>query len=211
MSTLFCVFVDYMNSSAATLENTDKVLVVATGNPGKVKEMEIHLAHLPWQLVLKPKEIDVEETGTTFQENARLKASQVAIATGQWAIADDSGLAVDALDGAPGLYSARYGKTNAERIGRLLAELGPNPNRNAQFVCAVSVARPDGSIALEALGICPGEILREPQGVGGFGYDPIFYVPEKGMTFAEMSAEMKREISHRGRALNQLLPKLATL
>lgn len=189
----------------------EKVLVVATSNPGKVKEMNVHLADLPWTLVLKPEDIEVEETGTTFQENARLKASQVAVATGQWAIADDSGLAVDALNGAPGLYSARYGNNNTERINRLLAELGPNPNRSAQFVCAVSVARPDGSIALESLGICPGEILREPQGVGGFGYDPIFYVPEKGMTFAEMSTEMKREISHRGRALGLILPKLAAL
>ena len=186
-----------MNSSSE-----EKILVVATGNPGKVKEMQVHLADLPWTLVLKPEDIEVEETGTTFQENARLKASQVAVATGQWAIADDSGLAVDALNGAPGLYSARYGKNNTERINRLLAELGPNPNRSAQFVCAVSVARPDGSIALESLGICPGEILREPKGVGGFGYDPIFYVPEKGMTFAEMSTDMKRAISHRGRALD---------
>ena len=188
-----------------------KTLVVATGNPGKVKELEIHLAKLPWRLVLKPESIEVEETGTTFQENARLKASQVAIATGEWAIADDSGLAVDALNGAPGLYSARYGKNNTERINRLLTELGPNPNRNAQFICAVSLARPDGTIALEAQGICPGEILRAPKGIGGFGYDPIFYVPEKGMTFAEMPTEMKREISHRGRALNLLLPKMQDL
>lgn len=191
--------------------SVEKILVVATGNPGKVKEMQIHLADLPWTLVLKPEEIEVEETGTTFQENSRLKASQVAVATGEWAIADDSGLAVDALNGAPGLYSARYGKTNTERINRLLAELGPNPNRSAQFICAVSVARPDGSIALESLGGCPGEILREPQGVGGFGYDPIFYIPEKGMTFAEMPTAMKRELSHRGRALSLILPKLATL
>ena len=189
----------------------EKILVVATGNPGKVKEMQVHLADLDWRLVLKPDAIDVEETGTTFQENARLKASQVAIATGKWAIADDSGLAVDALNGAPGLYSARYGKNDSERISRLLAELGPNPNRHAQFVCAVSVARPDGTIALESIGICPGEILREPQGVGGFGYDPIFYVSEKGMTFAQMPTEMKREIGHRGRALNLILPKLAVL
>ena len=194
-----------------TPSSAEKILVVATGNPGKVKEMQVHLADLPWTLVLKPEEIEVEETGTTFQENARLKASQVAVATGRWAIADDSGLAVDALNGAPGLYSARYGKNNTERINRLLTELGPNPNRNAQFVCAVSVARPDGTIVLESLGICPGEILREPQGVGGFGYDPIFYIPEKGMTFAEMPTAMKREISHRGRALNLLLPKLAAL
>ncbi|MEM9215942.1 MAG: RdgB/HAM1 family non-canonical purine NTP pyrophosphatase [Cyanobacteria bacterium P01_F01_bin.150] len=192
-------------------QGKDRELVVATGNPGKVKEMQVHLANLPWVLVLKPKAIEVEETGTTFQENARLKASQVAIATRKWSIADDSGLTVDALNGAPGLYSARYGKNDSERINRLLTELGPNPNRRAQFVCAVSVARPDGTIALESLGICPGEILWEPQGAGGFGYDPIFYVPEKEMTFAQMPIEMKREIGHRGRALNLILPDLAAL
>lgn len=188
-----------------------RTLVVATGNPGKVTEFQAHLAGLLWTLVLKPEHIEVEETGSTFQENARLKASQVAVATGEWAIADDSGLTVDALEGAPGLYSARYGKTNTERIQRLLTELGPNPNRKAQFVCAVSVARPDGSIAIEAEGICPGEILSTPQGVGGFGYDPVFYVPEKGMTFAEMSTDTKRMVSHRGRALQLLLPQLSLL
>ncbi|MGK7889345.1 MAG: RdgB/HAM1 family non-canonical purine NTP pyrophosphatase [Leptolyngbyaceae cyanobacterium] len=188
-----------------------KTLVVATGNPGKVVEMQAHLAELSIDLVLKPDQIEVEETGTTFQENARLKASQVAVATGEWAIADDSGLAVDALNGAPGLYSARYGKTNSDRINRLLSELGPNPNRNAKFICAVSLARPDGSIAVEAEGYCCGEILWEPQGIGGFGYDPIFFVPEQNMTFAEMPTELKREISHRGRALQQLLPQLQQL
>ncbi|MEB3233727.1 MAG: RdgB/HAM1 family non-canonical purine NTP pyrophosphatase [Leptolyngbyaceae bacterium] len=185
-----------------------KTLVVATGNPGKVVEMQAHLAELPINLVLKPDTLEVEETGTTFQENARLKAVQVAVATGEWAIADDSGLAVDALNGAPGLYSARYGKTNSDRINRLLTELGPNPNRSAKFICAVSLARPDGTIALEAEGYCAGEILRQPQGIGGFGYDPIFFVPEQGMTFAEMPTELKRQMSHRGRALQQLLPKL---
>ncbi|NEQ96965.1 MAG: RdgB/HAM1 family non-canonical purine NTP pyrophosphatase [Cyanothece sp. SIO2G6] len=185
-----------------------KILVVATGNPGKVTEMQAHLVDLSLNLVLKPDTIEVDETGTTFQENARLKASQVAIATGEWAIADDSGLAVDALNGAPGLYSARYGKTNSDRINRLLTELGPNPNRSAKFICAVSLARPDGSIALEAEGYCSGEILQEPRGIGGFGYDPIFYVPAQGMTFAEMPTHIKRQISHRGRAFQQLLPRL---
>ncbi len=119
-------------------------VVVATGNPGKLKEMNGYLADLGWELVLKPEEIDVEETGTTFLENARLKASEVAKATGRWAIADDSGLAVDALDGAPGLYSARYGTTDAHRIERLLAELGENANRRAQFICAIALADPTG-------------------------------------------------------------------
>lgn len=186
-------------------------LIVATGNPGKLSEMQEYLQDLPWQLALKPAELDIEETGVTFIENACLKASQVAKAMGEWAIADDSGLAVDALDGAPGIYSARYGKTDQERIARLLAELGTNPNRQAQFVCAIAIAAPDGAIALQTEGVCHGEILDSPRGEGGFGYDPIFYVPRQQQTFAEMSSIVKRQISHRGVAFNQLLPKLITL
>lgn len=188
-------------------------LVVATGNPGKVAEMQAYLTdpELNWQLQLKPAALDIEETGTTFLENAALKATQVAKALGEWSIADDSGLSVDALDGAPGLFSARYGKTDADRITRLLLELGDQTNRRAQFICAIVVARPDGSIALQAEGICPGEILHAPRGAGGFGYDPIFYMPEQGTTFAEMPAELKHKISHRGRAFNVLLPKLREL
>ena len=184
------------------------LLVVATGNPGKLKEMEAHLAGWDWQLQLKPPELEIEETGTTFEENARLKASQVAQATGQWAIADDSGLAVDALGGAPGVYSARYGDSDEDRIARLLRELGDTENRAAHFACAIAIARPDGSIALEATGICPGEILSAPRGSGGFGYDPIFYISEAQQTFAEMTASQKQAISHRGQAFQALLPKL---
>lgn len=186
-------------------------VVVATGNPGKLKEMQAYLNDLNWTLVLKPDEIDVDETGTTFIENARLKASEVAKATGQWAIADDSGLAIDALNGAPGLYSARYGSSDADRIERVLRELGDTTDRGAQFVCAIALARPDGSIALETEGICRGEILTAPRGTGGFGYDPVFYVPEAGLTFAEMSPEEKEACSHRGIAFKQLMPELESL
>jgi XTP/dITP diphosphohydrolase len=188
-----------------------KTLVVATGNPGKLEEMQAYLSDLDIQLQLKPPEIDVEETGTTFLENSALKASVVAQKTGKWAIADDSGLAVDALGGAPGLYSARYGSTDAERIDRVLRELGENPNRRAQFVCAIAVARPDGSIAVQVEGYCEGEILSTPQGEGGFGYDPIFYVPAEQKTFAQMSRSRKHIISHRGAAFKQLLPQLQEL
>ena len=186
-------------------------LVVATGNPGKLREMQEHLKELDWELTLKPSELDVEETGTTFRENAALKASQVAQALNQWAIADDSGLMVNALDGAPGLYSARYGKTNEERIKRLLTALQGATDRGAQFVCAVAIANPNGDIVLEAEGICRGEILTEQQGEGGFGYDPVFYMPDQEMTFAEMNATQKRALSHRGRAFQELLPKLKSL
>ncbi|MBC5795886.1 RdgB/HAM1 family non-canonical purine NTP pyrophosphatase [Sphaerospermopsis sp. LEGE 00249] len=188
-----------------------KTLVVATGNPGKLREMQAYLADSGWELTLKPADLDVDETGETFAENACLKASEIAKATGKWAIADDSGLAVDALNGAPGVYSARYGNSDAERIGRLLRELGDTKNRQAQFICAIAVANPQGEIVLQSEGICKGEILYEIRGEGGFGYDPIFYVPEKQLTFAEMSPELKKSISHRGNALKNLVPQLVKL
>ena len=188
-----------------------KKLVVATGNPGKVAEIQEYLTGLPWELQLKPAAIEVEETGTTFIANARLKASEVAKALGEWAIADDSGLAVDALNGAPGLYSSRYGTTDEERIARLLRELGDNSQRQAQFICAVAIANPEGKIILETEGICPGEILNSPRGDGGFGYDPIFYVASQQQTFAQMSPATKAAISHRGVAFAQLMPELKSL
>jgi XTP/dITP diphosphohydrolase len=186
-------------------------LVVATQNPGKLKEMQHHLSGLPWDLQLMPPDLEIEETGETFFENACLKASQVAQQLGQWAIADDSGLSVLALDGAPGVYSARYGKDDADRISRLLSELGNTANRAAQFVCAIAIANPEGEIVCHAEGICPGEILTAPQGDGGFGYDPVFYVPEAGLSFAEMSKDQKRQVSHRGRAIALLIPQLERL
>jgi XTP/dITP diphosphohydrolase len=188
-----------------------KLLVVATGNPGKLKEMQVYLQDLGWELQLKPEELEIEETGETFIANACLKASEVAKATGEWSIADDSGLMVDALNGQPGIYSARYGKTDADRISRLLKELESEHNREAQFVCAIAIARPDGTIALQVEGICRGEILHTPRGTGGFGYDPIFYVPAQQQTFAEMTPDIKRSHSHRGRAFHALLPQMANL
>jgi len=188
-----------------------KLLVVATGNPGKLKEMQVYLQDLGWELELKPEELEIEETGETFIANACLKASEVAKATGKWSIADDSGLMVDALNGQPGIYSARYGKTDADRISRLLKELGSEQNREAQFVCAIAIARPDGIIALQVEGICRGEILHTPRGTGGFGYDPIFYVPPQQQTFAEMTPDIKRSHSHRGRAFKALIPQMANV
>ena len=176
--------------------------------------MQVYLDALGWQLQLKPDDLEIDETGTTFLENARLKAAGVAQALGQWAIADDSGLAVDALGGAPGIYSARYADSDQGRIDRLLQELaqgGEGGNRRAQFICALALANPAGDIVLETEGICPGEILLAPQGTGGFGYDPIFYVPSLGKSFAEMLPQQKEANSHRGLAFGQLLPDLQRL
>ncbi len=185
------------------------VLVLGTGNSGKLREIQQYFdASSTWTLELKPPEIDVEETGTTFLENACLKASETAIATGKWAIADDSGLAVDALDGAPGIFSARYGTDDADRISRLLKELSDATDRSAQFVCAIAVANPSGEIVIREVGSCPGEILHEIQGDGGFGYDPVFFVPEAGMTYAQMPDDLKRRLSHRGRAFELVMPQL---
>jgi XTP/dITP diphosphohydrolase len=187
------------------------ILVVGTGNPGKLKEMQEYLINTEWQLQLKPPEIDVEETGTTYLANACLKASQTAKATGQWAIADDSGLSIDALGGAPGIYSARYAATDALRIERVLDELKDKPDRSAQFVCAIAVARPDGTIVIQEEGICRGEILRSLEGAGGFGYDPIFYVAAAQQTFAQMTEATKHRISHRGCAFALVLPQLRAI
>ncbi|MCL1494759.1 MAG: RdgB/HAM1 family non-canonical purine NTP pyrophosphatase [Pseudanabaena sp. Salubria-1] len=188
-----------------------KKLVIASGNAGKIKEFRNYLANLGVTLILKPDSIDVEETGATFIENAHLKASQVAIATGEWAIADDSGLEVMALNGAPGVLSARYANTDSDRINRVLSELKDQANREAQFVCAIAIASPDGAIAADAVGLCKGAIADAPRGSGGFGYDPIFLIPEFQQTFGEIPPEVKAKISHRAKALAILRDKLQHL
>ncbi|MCM1983534.1 RdgB/HAM1 family non-canonical purine NTP pyrophosphatase [Lyngbya confervoides] len=188
-----------------------RTLVVATQNPGKLAELQQLLGQTQFQLQPMPPELEIAETGATFQENAILKARQTAQYTGHWAIADDSGLAIEALDGAPGIYSARYAETAQARIDRVLRELKGQSNRRAQFVCHMAVAQPDGQIVAEAEGICPGEILEACVGAGGFGYDPIFWVPSQQQTFAQMGSDLKHEIGHRGLALQQLMPQLQHL
>ncbi len=187
------------------------ILILATSNPGKLQEMQGYFVGLTWQLQLKPETLEIEETGKTFLENAALKASQVAMALESYAIADDSGLMVDALNGRPGIYSARYGGNDPQRIERLLKELGESVQREAQFICALAVAAPDGTVILTSEGSCSGTILKQPLGEGGFGYDPIFYVPTYQQTFAQMTSELKNQVSHRGRAFAALLPDLRAL
>ena len=191
-------------------------LMIASGNAGKVREFGALLADLGLETQPQPDGLDVEETGNTFGENARLKAEAVARTTGCWALADDSGLSVDALGGAPGVHSARYADTDAGRIERLLQELAAagaqTPDaRRAHFTAALALANPEGEVVLEVEGICPGTILEAPRGEGGFGYDPVFLVPELGQTFAEMDKATKGRIGHRGRAFALLEPRLRAL
>lgn len=186
-------------------------LVIASGNAGKVREFGHLLAGLGLQIRPQPKGLEVDETGDTFAENARLKASAVARASGCWVLADDSGLSVSALGGAPGVHSARYAPSDPERIARLLRELDGASDRSARFTAALAVADPSGTIRLEVEGICPGEILEEQRGTGGFGYDPVFFVPEAGRTYAEMDKALKGRIGHRGQAFALLAPQLREL
>ena len=192
-------------------------LVIASGNAGKVREFGHLLAGLGLEIQPQPEGLEVEETGATFAENARLKASAVARACREWALADDSGLSVDALGGAPGVHSARYADSDSARIARLLQELddanrsAANPSRQADFAAALALADPSGTIRLEVEGRCPGVILDAPRGTGGFGYDPVFLVPEAGLTFAEMPSTLKAKLGHRGRAFAQLTPALLKL
>jgi XTP/dITP diphosphohydrolase len=198
---------------------TPTVLVIASGNAGKVREFAALLADLGLEVRPQPEGLEVEETGATFAENARLKATAVARATGGWALADDSGLSVDALGGAPGVHSARYADSDAARIERLLEELaaaapddpGTHTTRSARFTAALALADPSGRVLLEVEGDCPGTILEAPRGDGGFGYDPVFFVPEAGLTFAEMPQSQKAELGHRGRAFAALRPQLQAL
>jgi XTP/dITP diphosphohydrolase len=196
--------------------NPSTPLVIASGNAGKVREFAALLAELPLVVRPQPEGLEVEETGATFAENARLKAEAVARATGCWALADDSGLAVDALGGAPGVLSARYAPTDPERIARLLAELAAADalaleRRGAAFVAALALADPSGMVRLAVEGRCAGRIIEAPRGVGGFGYDPVFLVPELNLTFAEMDKATKGRIGHRGRAFALLEPGLREL
>jgi len=190
---------------------TAPVLVLASGNAGKVREFAQLLAHLPLRLEPMPEGLEIEESGSTFADNARLKAVAVARATGHWALADDSGLSVAALGGAPGVHSARYADSDEARIARLLAELAGTHDRSAHFTAALAVADPSGQVVLEVEGLCPGLILEERRGSGGFGYDPIFFVQEAQLSFAEMDQALKAHIGHRGRALALLEPQLRDL
>ena len=187
--------------------------VLATHNPGKLREMGEILKDFGIEVV-SPRDlgitVDVEETGTTFAENAMLKAKAICKEANLPAIADDSGLCVDALNGAPGVYSARYGGEGLDDKGRymlLLSSLRGAPTRAAHFACAVACAFPNGD-TLTAEDRCDGSIAYAPLGEGGFGYDPVFLLPGTGKTFGQLTQEEKSAVSHRGRALKDFAGKL---
>lgn len=188
-------------------------LVLASKNPKKLKEMNEILSGMGVEVCLQADvgiDIDVEETGTTFEENSMLKARAVMEASGLPAIADDSGLCVDALNGAPGVYSARYGGEGLDDAGRyrlLLSSMPMGKARTARFVSVITCCFPNGDV-LTARGECPGTIAFAPMGEGGFGYDPVFFLPKLKKTFAQLTPEEKNAISHRGRALEAFQIKL---
>lgn len=192
-----------------------KQVVIATKNKGKARDFEAIFAPLGYEVLtlfdVAPS-MDIEETGTTFEENAVLKAEALAKDLGQLVIADDSGLEVDALNGEPGVYSARYAGDHDDEanIDKVLANLAETPDneRTARFVCCLAISGPDFPTTT-VKGYCEGQILRERQGTDGFGYDPIFYMPALGKTLAQVTAEEKGKVSHRGNALRLLTEKLA--
>ena len=191
-------------------------IVLASKNPHKLVEISKITEKFGFELVLQSElgvDLDVEENGTTFEENSLIKAKAVMEATGLPALADDSGICVDALGGAPGVYSARYGGDESlddwGRLQLLLKNMEdvPDGQRQAKFVCVITMVTPDGQ-TIQARGEIHGELLRQPCGSNGFGYDPIFYYPPLGMTTAEMSAEDKNQVSHRANALKVFYEKL---
>ena len=185
-------------------------LVIASGNQGKIVEFKKLLDDFPFDLLTQPVGFEIEETGNTFMENARIKAIAVSQATGNLSLADDSGLSVEALGGAPGIYSSRYANSDKERIEKLLAELKPFQNRKAKFECALCIAS-GKKVLIEVSGFCEGLITFFPKGKNGFGYDPIFEVSGLGETYAEMDHEKKKHIGHRGNAFKLLIPELKKL
>ena len=186
------------------------ILVVASGNPHKVAEIGAMLELVELDVLPQPPGLEIEETGATYLANARLKAEAVARLTGHWALADDSGIEVDALDGAPGIFSARYAPSDHERIHRLLKEMGDSLYRGASFRSAMALADPSGTTRAEAEGICRGQILRAPQGHGP-GYDSLFYVREAGCSYALMGPHLKAKLGSRGKAARALAPELLRL
>ena len=176
-------------------------IILATSNPHKLEEIKNIAKNINFELELVGEEFNPNETGRTFKENSYIKAYEAAKLTGKIALADDSGLCIDVLSGAPGIFSARYAPSAQERIQKVLDNLKGETNRNAHFECSMTLVNPDGKVLFSSVGRIDGQISKEPSGVNGFGYDPIFFVPQLGHTMAEMSMEEKNTLSHRAKAL----------
>lgn len=191
-----------------------KRLLLATRNAGKLRELHELLggASLEIETLAQHPEVgEIEETGRTFEENARLKGRHCARATGLWTVAEDSGLVVDALGGAPGVRSARYAGSHGDfhtNNRKLIEDLQGVCDRSARFVCSIVLVRPDGEVVTHVQGVCEGEIVDKPRGKGGFGYDPHFVPTGETRTCAELTPPEKNAISHRGQALRSFLPLL---
>ena len=188
-----------------------KTLFVASKNAGKIKEYKKMLNFINCKLIMQPEFIEVSEDGKTFEENAKKKASEVSLKTNNYSIADDSGLCIEALGGKPGIYSSRFAVNDQKRIERVLKELHGEKRRNAYFIANVCLADPRGKVILQTEAKCFGNILLEPRGQDGFGYDPIFEEINSKLSFAEMSDDMKDFYSHRGKAIKKLIPDLVKI
>ena len=187
------------------MENKTIKIVFATGNPHKLQEINEISKGSGIEFILPPDNFDPDETGTTFEENSYIKAKEAAILSKNVSLADDSGLCVEALDGGPGIHTARYAPTVQERIDKLLANLTHASNRKAKFVCAMTLVDENGNILDEEIGECYGEIAKSQSGINGFGYDPVFVVDGYGVTMADMSEDLKNKISHRSKALEKII------
>lgn len=185
--------------------NVSIKIVFATGNPHKLQEINEISKGSGIEFILPPVGFDPDETGTTFEENSFIKAKEAALLSNCIALADDSGLCVEALNGEPGIHSARYADTPQARIDKLLGNLTNVANRKAKFVCAMTLVDEFGNILDKEIGECYGEIATEQSGTNGFGYDPIFLVDGYGVTMAEMSEDLKNTISHRANALAKII------
>ncbi len=196
-----------------------RTIVLASRNKKKTREVSEILAPAGFTVIPVtdfPDVPEVEEDGQTFAENAAKKASEVAIQLNQWVIGEDSGLMVDALKGAPGIYSARYsgpGATDERNNEKLIADLAsvPDDRRGAGYICSVALSNPQGEIRIICEGTCRGRILREASGDGGFGYDPYFLIPEYHQTFGQLSPVVKHRLSHRARAFARFIPLLVNI
>ncbi len=207
---LFATPVTKHNGARSGFSSLRPLLTIATSNPVKVAEIEAMLGPLDVDVQRQPADLDVEETGETYEQNASLKASAAALRTAGWALADDSGLEVDALNGAPGLFSARYAQNNQAKIEKLLKEVGDTPYRSACFRSTMVISDPSGTCVASAEGVCWGELLTSPAFEGGC-YEALLWVREARCTYGELNQAQLTRLGSRGKAARALAPALRHL